>query len=353
MNRRDLIKLSAVAGVSTLLMPKLSLSGGSAGRRVIFKYEIDIPYKGETRLWVPIPVDTDYQRMIGLDISGTYRRASVHRERVYGTPILYAEFPKGTGPKRMEVKVGVEFRPRKVSVVDGNFRVPRHLKKYLEPSPHIPTEGKVKELATEITKGMRTMTQKAWAIHKWVAENTYRDPKVKGCGLGNVNDLLTMLEETGKIGGKCADQSSIFVAMCRSVGIPAREVFGIRVLPSELSIGLSIKPGSKDLTKAQHCRAEFWAGEWIPVDPADVTKIVLKEKLPKDHPKVEFAKVYLFGSWDPHWVAYNWARDFVLEPEQKEKPLNFFGYPYAEVDGTPLNWLEPDTFVYRIRKLTA
>jgi transglutaminase-like putative cysteine protease len=354
MDRRDLIKASALLGLSSLLLPKLGVSGTSTGaRRVTFKYTIDLPYRGSVRLWVPVPADTDYQRLLGLEVKGTHRTSSLHREKVFGTPILYAEFPKDRDPKRIEVKVSVEFRPRKVSLVNGNFRIPREVKKYLEPSQHIPTEGKVKDLATEITRGRRTPLEKAWAIYKWVAENTYRDPKVKGCGPGDVNSLLMMLEETGRIGGKCADVSSIFVAMCRSVGVPAREVFGIRVLPSELAGSLSIKPGSADITKAQHCRAEFWAGEWIPVDPADVTKVVLKERLPKDHPKVEFVKVYLFGQWDPHWVAYNWARDFVLEPEQKEKPLNFFGYPYAEVDGYPINWLEPKTFVYTIRKVSA
>jgi len=89
--------------------------------------------------------------------------------------------------------------------------------------------------------------------------------------------MLEVIERGGKIGGKCADQSSIFVALCRAAGIPAREIFGLRVLPAKLSETLSIKRNSTDLTKAQHCRAEFWAGEWIPVDPADVTKIRLKE----------------------------------------------------------------------------
>ncbi|MDQ7038160.1 MAG: transglutaminase family protein [Aquificota bacterium] len=354
MNRRDLIRATVLLGISSVALSRVRVhTEPLSAKRVSFRYDIERPYRGDVRLWIPVPVETDYQKLTGVEVKGTHRRISLHREKVFGTPILYAEFPKDIERKRIEVKVSVEFRPRRVSMVDGSFRIPKEVRKYLEPSAHIPTEGKVRDLATEITKGRKTMLEKAWAIYKWVAENTYRDPEVKGCGPGDVNSLLEMLERTGKIGGKCADQSSIFIAMCRSVGIPAREVFGIRVLPSELSTSLSIKPGSTDLTKAQHCRAEFWAGEWIPVDPADVTKVVLKERPPKDHPRVEFAKVYLFGSWDPHWVAYNWARDFVLEPEQEEKPLNFFGYPYAEVDGTPVNWLEPETFVYRIRKVSA
>jgi len=266
---------------------------------------------------------------------------------------FYAEFPKSVRDKKIKVYISVEFSPRKVSLIDENYKIPKNVRKYLEASEHIPTDGKVKEIAEKITEGKNTTLYKAWAIYEWVVENTFRDPKVKGCGPGDVNALLEMLERTGKIGGKCADQSSIFVALCRAVGIPAREVFGIRVMPAKISKALSIKEGSIDITKAQHCRAEFWAGGWIPVDPADVTKIMLKENLPVEHPKVRFAKRYLFGNWDPHWIAYNWARDFVLKPAQENKPLNFLGYPYAEVDGEPLNWFEPETFVYKIRKLRS
>ncbi len=350
MDRREFIRNASLAGFS-LLLPSLSFSWAS--RQVSFTYEVKLPYRGDVRLWLPIPADTEYQRLTGLRFDGIYRKSGLFTETKFGTRALYAEFPSSVERKNIKVSLAVEFSPRKVSLVEGVYRVPKEVRKYLEPSEHIPTDGKVREVAKEVTAGKRSFLEKAWSIYEWVVEHTYRDPEVKGCGPGNVNLLLEILEKEGKVGGKCADQSSIFVALCRAAGIPAREVFGIRVLPAVVSEGLSIKKGAKDITKAQHCRAEFWAGEWIPVDPADVTKLALKEKLPKNHPRIDFAKRYLFGNWDPHWIAYNWGRDFVLNPPQSTKPLNFFGYPYAEVDGEPLNWLEPDSFVYRIRKLTA
>ena len=94
--------------------------------------------------------------------------------------------------------------------------------------------------------------EKARALYEWIVDNTFRDPKVKGCGLG---DIQTMLE-TKNLGGKCADLNALFVGFARSLGIPARDVYGIRVADSAdfKSLGRS-----GDITKAQHCRAEFYA----------------------------------------------------------------------------------------------
>ncbi len=43
------------------------------------------------------------------------------------------------------------------------------------------------------------------ALYDWVVTNTYREPKVRGCGEG---DIKTMLE-TGNLGGKCADLNAL------------------------------------------------------------------------------------------------------------------------------------------------
>ena len=70
---------------------------------------------------------------------------------------------------------------------------------------------------------------------------------------------------------------------------------------------------SGDITKAQHCRAEFHDARfgWIPVDPADVRKVVLEEEkdvpLQVDDPRVDLARKTLFGRWEMNWMAFNTA----------------------------------------------
>ena len=62
--------------------------------------------------------------------------------------------------------------------------------------------------------------------------------------------------------------------------LPARDLYGLRVAPSSQFPSLGRAGGN--VTTAQHCRAEVWADNygWIPVDPADVRKLMLEEKKP-------------------------------------------------------------------------
>ena len=72
------------------------------------------------------------------------------------------------------------------------------------------------------------------------------------------------------------------------------------------------------ITKAQHCRSEVYLAGfgWVPVDAADVRKVVLEEppkNLAIDDPRVVAARKALFGAWEGNWLAYNFAHDVALE----------------------------------------
>jgi transglutaminase-like putative cysteine protease len=212
----------------------------------------------------------------------------------------------------------------------------------------------VRETALEATRGARTDVEKARAIYEWVVENTFRDPKTRGCGWGDVKSML----ETGNLGGKCGDLNAMFVGLARSVGVPARDVYGVRVAPSKHGYK-SLGAGSPNISKAQHCRAEFFAEGygWVPVDPADVRKVVLEEppgKLAIDDPKVVAARKRLFGNWEMNWLAYNTAHDVAL-PGSSGPKLPYLMYVNAESGGERRDQLEPDTVRYSItaREITA
>ena len=132
----------------------------------------------------------------------------------------------------------------------------------------------MRDTARDIVKKERTDVGKARAIYEWVVENTFRDAKVRGCGWGDIKSML----ETRNFGGKCGDLNAMFVGLARSVGVPARDVYGLRVARSEHGYA-SLGVGSPNVTRAQHCRAEFFAQGygWVLVDPADVRKVVLEE----------------------------------------------------------------------------
>lgn len=205
---------------------------------------------------------------------------------------------------------------------------------YLAPTSLGPTDGAVKGLADQIVGDKVTVHDKAKAIYDWICENMYRDPTTRGCGSGDVCSLLLTP------GGKCTDIHSVFVSLCRAVGVPAREVFGIR----------QGKKDVQDITKWQHCWAEFFLPGygWVPVDPADVRKIMLKQNLKLEDKKTKEYREYFWGAWDAYRVKLAVGRDINLNPPQQGQPLNTLGYPYAEIDGEPLDWLDPKSFFYAI-----
>jgi hypothetical protein len=89
----------------------------------------------------------------------------------------------------------------------------------------------------------------------------------------------------------------------------------------------------------------------VPVDPADVRKVVLEEKpggsLPLTDPAVLKARAQLFGAWEMNWLPYNYAHDLKL-PSATGKVIPFLMYPQSETGGTPKDSLEPAAFRYTI-----
>ncbi|KGM30367.1 transglutaminase-like domain-containing protein, partial [Inquilinus limosus] len=220
--------------------------------------------------------------------------------------------------------------------------------RYLQASALIPTGGIVKATADRITAGAGGDLAKARALYEWVVANTYRDAAVRGCGNG---DVATMLQAGAPFGGKCADINALFVGLARASGIPARDVYGIRVAPSRFGYK-SLGANSPAVTKAQHCRAEVHLAGfgWVAADPADVRKVVLEEppgKLALDDPKVAAAHRALFGAWEGNWIAYNDAHDVAL-PGSAGPAIGFLMYPQAEVAGVRLDCLDADSFAYSL-----
>lgn len=306
---------------------------------------------GATRVWIPLPspVATEFQRPLGNQVTCPAGTAHAIVDRTRGLALVSCEVASGRTPV-LTVVSRAATRNRSVDLTRPGSARRAHidsLKPWLQPSDSIPTDDIVRKKALEITRDAGTDIDKARALYEWIVLNTYRNPKVRGCGRGDIRFML----ESGDLGGKCADLNALFVGLARAAGLPARDAYGIRVAPSELGYK-SLGASSPTITKSQHCRAEVYLRDfgWVPVDPADVRKVILEEppgNLALTDEKVAAARARLFGSWEMNWLVYNFAADLDL-PGARHGRLPFFMYPQAETANGRVDCLDPDAFRYSI-----
>lgn len=310
---------------------------GAQNRSGIVTLTVDLSTQAsgqDAKLWIPYPVSDAHQIISDIKVTGDFASSGVYTDRSHGTPILYAEWPKDVKSRTLSFTFAVErqeIRQTGLPTVEPAWN-PADYAEYLQPTSLGPLDGEVKKLADSIVDKKKTVLEKARAIYDWTVDNMYRDPDTIGCGKGDVCLLLK------KPGGKCTDISSVYIALCRAAGVPAREIFSVR-------LG---KKAEEDITTWQHCWAEFFLPGygWVTADPADVRKAMLTDKIDLENPKTKEYREFFWGGIDPHRVVIAQGRDVVLSPAQSGQPLNTFGYPYAEVGGKALDFYNPKGFVY-------
>lgn len=364
MNRRTFLKLAATLPAASALsrlpgagslyaLEQKDFSprpGPWHAWEVTTRLEIPQP-AGVTRAWVPVPmVQGEYQKLGETRWSGNGRLMKRVSDPRSGAVMIYAEFPESEKAPVLEVVSRFETRDRRV---DWSTKTPARLskaevKRWTWATRLLPTDGIVKETAAAIVKGKASDLDKTRAVYDWILANTYREPKIRGCGTGDIRGMLV----TRDLGGKCADLNGLFVGLLRAAGVPARDVYGLRVGPSAFGYR-SLGTANATVTKAQHCRAEvFLTGYgWVAMDPADVAKAAREEtgeRLPITHDLIAPVARALFGGWEGNWLAYNHAHDVELPCATKGGPLGFLMYPQAETAEGRRDCLDADGFKYTI-----
>jgi len=217
--RREFLRNSA-AGAFAAACPALSFAQAATPTRREFAsqpgpwrtFEVSTrvelqDVQGAARLWLPIPsIDSDYQRSLESSVVSNGRTRFAHDGRE-GARLLFAEFEAGQPRPFVELSTRVQTRSRaadwqrRPAVAESADT----LRFYTRPTELLPTDGIVRSTALQATRGARTDVDKARAIYDWVVANTYREPKVRGCGEGDIKIML----ETGNLGGKCASKAGL------------------------------------------------------------------------------------------------------------------------------------------------
>jgi transglutaminase-like putative cysteine protease len=363
MNRRDFLRSTGVFSASLAFAKAGRIFAGDTTADHWRTFEVTtrvevLKTSGTTRIWLPAALisETPFQKTLSATFQPEGGTAKMMEDKPDALGIIAAEFPSGVRPVlTLTSRIATKNYVVDLSSRNNAPNVDRaDLQHFLRPTKLLPTDGIVQATAAEITNGAKTDVEKARAIYEWIVDNTFRNPKTRGCGVGDIRFML----ESRDLGGKCADLNALYVGLARAAGLPARDVYGIRVGKSELGYK-SLGASSENVTKSQHCRAEVYLSDygWVPVDPADVRKVVLEEppgNRSLDDGMVKNARLRLFGSWEMNWMAYNFAHDVAL-PGSNGAPLGFLMYPQAETAEGRLDSLDPDNFKYEItsRELTS
>ena len=368
MKRRSFIKTAITLPALTALgsfthsaatraaAPAAPWANGTEWKMYEITHRVEVPAAdGPALAWIPLPsVVTDYSRPMGNEWSGNVTMQLLRDARFGSTTMLHAQMPAASNPRWVEVTSRVLTRDRAVDLTRAQRFEPvgrEELAEYLRPTELLPTDGIVRATAMKAVGKAKSDVDKARAIYEWIVDNTFRDPKTRGCGQGDIKGML----ETGNLSGKCADLNALFVGMARAVDVPARDVYGLRMNPSQW--GYRSMSATGNVTRAQHCRAEFYSAShgWVPVDPADVRKVILEEppgNLQVADPKVKLAREKLFGAWEMNWLAYNYSHDIKL-PNSKGAALGFLMYPQVETASARKDPYDPDNVKYTITSKPA
>jgi transglutaminase-like putative cysteine protease len=281
----------------------------------------DIPSGAKrVRVWVPVPPTDQHQRVRVLSVTAP-AKTQMTREPEYGDRMMYAEI-QNPGSDKADFTLEYEVTRREYS--RGDYAqlerkdrkpglVPASMDRLVAPDHLIPTDGKIKTLAADVTGSQSGSIAKAKAAYDYLFTTMRYDKTGSGWGRG---DALWACDSKH---GNCTDFHSPFIGMLRADRIPAR-----------FDIGFPL-PGNKDKgdIAGYHCWAEFYSSQagWIPVDISEAWKAKQKRD-------------YFFGSLDANRVQFSTGRDVTLSPKQDGPALNYFVYPYVEVDGKPYEKLD-------------
>jgi hypothetical protein len=278
--------------------------------RFHYRASVDgLPVGARVRAWLPLPQSNDHQKvqMISQKLPTEGRMAT---EPKYGNTILYSE-SNSSSADSLRYSVSFQIRRQEVRALDESGGpvelTAKQRQRFLSANTRVPLKGRQLDLLGGL-KFTGDSLDIARTLYDRVDDHVRYDKSAPGYGNG---DVLWVCDSRF---GNCTDFHSLFISWARAKNIPARFEIGFP-LPTERG---------KGMIGGYHCWALFHHDSkgWIPVDISEADK----------HPEM---KEYYFGNLSENRVGFTTGRDIVLVPPQDGAPLNFFVYPYVEVNGKP------------------
>jgi transglutaminase-like putative cysteine protease len=273
-------------------------------------YEVEVaaraPGGGALHLFLPIAIDTSGQRILEVEIDSELV-GQIEREPIYGNQFWHAEVASDR-LEAISIRVAYEVERRVLRAGDepGDAKA---AERFLASNERVAVGHPIltpilAEIRSQSSDGGKADT--ARAIYDWVVDNV--EYKKIGTGWGNGDTFWACNERYGN----CTDFHSLFISLARTEGIPARFEMGFPI-PTDRKEGTVL---------GYHCWVEFWLPErgWFPIDASEAFKNPEKREL-------------FYGTHPADRLHFTTGRDLRLGNDHRDRPLNYFIYPYAEIDG--------------------
>ena len=315
MNRTLLFGLVLIAPSCLVQAAEPGIKAKQVERKFRLTYAATVtglPAGEEVRVWFPVPQSSEDQtvKVLERELPGEVDEGT---EEKSGNRMLSF---KMAVPKSGDVEMSASYLvtrkevrglpPEKMGMEPVKL-TDQQRKVLLSADSKVPVGGKPLELLKGVSLPQDQL-KLARLLYDRVDEHVKYDKSRPGYGRG---DVLWVCDSRF---GNCTDFHSLFISLARAKSIPAR-----------FEIGFSVpeKRGEGPIT-GYHCWAFFYLEKqgWVPVDISEADK----------NPSM---KEYYFGNLTENRVTFSQGRDLTLVPKQAGDPLNFFIYPYVEVDGKP------------------
>jgi transglutaminase-like putative cysteine protease len=277
-----------------------------------FVYRVKLPeIKGDARVWIPLAKTDAFQTVTEEELSIPMKWEKV-QDRDYANDICVLYPLPADGGKTIELRYHVVRKEKSAYPADGADTA-----RYLRPEKLVPVNETFKTLALKAVAGKSDDLERAKALYDHVMGRMRYDKSGTGWGRGDAVHACDART------GNCSDFHAYFIALARSIGIPARFAIGATI-PSDKNEGT---------IEGYHCWSEFLAdGRWVPVDISEAWK----------NPKLAD---YYFGHNPANRFELTKGRDLVVDPEPASGPINFLAYPLLEMNGEVV---KPETtFMFR------
>ncbi len=280
----------------------------------------DLPAGAKSiKWWISIPDNERYQDLLDFAVVSAPGKWSVVRDPSRGNRFMLVEVAH-PGASSLTTKVEFTLRRRSVFTEIDPARVTALTDSHRglfadelrQDAPHMKVTPRIAQLANE-TCGMEnnvaTQAKLLLGAVADYADHYSKDPTKPKCSIGDAEDCMT------NAGGCCTDLHSMFIALARARGIPARLQMGYRL--REANEGKEVDPGYR-------CWAEYFVPNygWVSADIVEA-----------DDPK-GLGRTRWFTGLTERRLWLNEGREFDLPGRSRtETRVNTMVIGYAEIDG--------------------